>query len=74
MDCSSPQPPESSRAAARPALSKEQEEAVFRAAGRRVVAAVRREPAESTRALLGEAADTPVYGAFVTLRRAGRLR
>jgi AmmeMemoRadiSam system protein B/AmmeMemoRadiSam system protein A len=74
MDCSSPQPPESSADAARPALSKEQEATVFRAAGRRVVAAVRREPAESTRGLLGAAADTPVYGAFVSLKRAGHLR
>ena len=39
-----------------------------------MTAAVRRQPAESTRNLLGQAADTPVYGAFVTLRRAGKLR
>ncbi len=74
MDCSSPQPPESSGHVARPALSKEQEAAIFRAAGRRVTAAVRREPAESSRNLLGEAANTPVYGAFVSLKRAGQLR
>jgi AmmeMemoRadiSam system protein B/AmmeMemoRadiSam system protein A len=48
--------------------------AVFRAAGRRVVAAVRREPAASTRLMLREAADTPVYGAFVSLKRGGLLR
>jgi AmmeMemoRadiSam system protein B/AmmeMemoRadiSam system protein A len=74
MDCSSTQPPESTGEPARPALSKEHEAAIFRAAGRRVVAAVRREQGQSTRRLLGDAADTPVYGAFVTLKRAGRLR
>jgi len=74
MDCASSQPPESSHNASRPALSKEQEATIFRAAGRRVTAAVRGEPAESTRRLLGEAAGTPVYGAFVSLKRAGRLR
>ena len=74
MDCSSSPPPESSGLAPRPTFGKEQEAAIFRAAGRRVTAAVRRQPAESTRNLLGQAADTPVYGAFVTLRRAGKLR
>ena len=74
MDRSSPQPSESSGLAPRPTFGKEQEAAIFRAAGRRVTAAVLRQPAESTRNLLGQAADTPVYGAFVTLRRAGKLR
>ena len=74
MDCSSPQPSESSDLAPRPTFSKEQEAVIFRAAGLRVTAAVRREPAESTRDLLGQAADAPVYGVFVTLRRAGKLR
>ncbi len=74
MDCSSPQPPEAADDTPRPALSKEHEATIFRAAGRRVVAAVRREPAESTRRLLGDVADTPVYGAFVSLKRAGHLR
>ncbi len=74
MDCASSQPPESSGSASRPAFSKEQEATIFRAAGRRVATAVRGEPAESTRRLLGAAASTPVYGAFVSLKRAGRLR
>ena len=74
MDCSSPQPPETSGAAVRPELTKEQQAAVFRAASRRVAAATRREPADSTRTLLGDAADTAVYGAFVSLKRGGRLR
>ncbi len=74
MDCSSPQPPERSDAGLRPELTKEQQAAVFRAASRRVVAATRREPADSTRSLLAEAADATVYGAFVSLKRGGRLR
>lgn len=74
MDCSSAQSSESSGSAKRPAFSKEQEAAILCAAVRRVTAAVRRAPSESTRTLLGDAADTPVYGAFVTLRRAGQLR
>ena len=74
MDCSSPQPPESSGGAPRPVFNKEQEAAIFRAAGRRVTAAVRGEPAEPTRNLLDKVAKTPVYGAFVSLKRAKQLR
>ncbi|MEN6451164.1 MAG: AmmeMemoRadiSam system protein B [Thermoguttaceae bacterium] len=74
MDCSSPQPPERNTGAARPQLTDQQRAAVFRAAGQRVVAVTRRQLADSTRTMLGDAADTPVYGAFVTLRRDGRLR
>jgi AmmeMemoRadiSam system protein B/AmmeMemoRadiSam system protein A len=71
MDCSSSQ---STKAGGRPELTAEQEAAVFRAACRRVAAAVRGEPAESSRHALGEIAALPVYGAFVTLRREGQLR
>jgi AmmeMemoRadiSam system protein B/AmmeMemoRadiSam system protein A len=74
MDCSTDGPAEWSEADERPELTPEQEAAIFRAACRRVAAAVRSERADSTRRLLDEAADTPVYGAFVTLRRDGRLR
>ena len=74
MDCSSPQPPESSDDAPRPAFSKEQESRIFRAAGRRVIAAVRGQPTQSMCVSLGETGDTPVYGAFVSLKRAGQLR
>ncbi len=74
MDCSSSQPAEPAGGAPRPVFSTEQEATIFRAAGHRVTAAVRRKPAESTRRLLGAAAATPVYGAFVSLKRAGRLR
>jgi AmmeMemoRadiSam system protein B/AmmeMemoRadiSam system protein A len=74
MDCSSSQPPEASNASARPELTREQQTLVFQAACRRVTAAVHRQRGQSTRETLGEAAETPVYGAFVTLRRAGRLR
>lgn len=61
-------------AAHRPLLSREQEEAVFQAAGRRVVAAVRGQAPERLDAVLGEAAGVPLVGAFVTLKRAGQLR
>ncbi len=74
MDCSAVEPGDSSSAEGRPELTREQEAAVFRAACRRVAAAVRSQRADSTRQLLGAAADTPVYGTFVTLRRDGRLR
>ena len=75
MDCSSLRTGRNPRRPARGRCSStEQEATIFHAAGRRVTAAVRRQPAESTRRLLGEAADTPVYGAFVSLKRAGRLR
>ena len=74
MDCSSAEPPKSPRSTARPELTERQEALIFSAACRRVAAAVRREQAESSRQLLGETAETSVYGAFVTLRREGRLR
>jgi len=74
MDSSSPQPSETPNRAGRPEFTKEQEATVLLAACRRVTAAVRRDRAESTGTLLGEIAKTPVYGAFVTLKREGRLR
>jgi AmmeMemoRadiSam system protein B/AmmeMemoRadiSam system protein A len=74
MDSSPSQPSGASSRGARPEFTKEQEATVLLAACRRVTAAVRRERAESTRQLLGDAAKTPVYGAFVTLRREGQLR
>jgi AmmeMemoRadiSam system protein B/AmmeMemoRadiSam system protein A len=67
-------PPETAGHSAEPTLTPEQESAVFQAACRRVTAAVRREAADSTGRSLGDVANTPVYGAFVTLRRAGQLR
>ncbi len=74
MDSSSPQSSDMPNAAARPEFTKEQEAAVLLAACRRVTATVRRERAESTGHLLGDIAKTHVYGAFVTLKREGRLR
>ena len=65
---------DSSELAPRPTFSPEEKMMIFRAATRRVVQAVRRESPESTRRMLGEIAYTPVYGAFVTLRRRGKLR
>jgi AmmeMemoRadiSam system radical SAM enzyme/AmmeMemoRadiSam system protein A len=58
----------------RPALSAQQEESILRAAGRRVAATVRSLIPEPMDAMLAEAADTPVYGAFVSLKRGGQLR
>jgi AmmeMemoRadiSam system radical SAM enzyme/AmmeMemoRadiSam system protein B/AmmeMemoRadiSam system protein A len=61
--------------AARPALNPDQEQRVFRAAGCRVAAAVRCEAmARPVDRILGDVAATPVYGAFVSLKRAGQLR
>ncbi len=70
---SSSRPPQSS-GPTRPEFTKDQDVALLAAACRRVVAAVRGESAESSRRELGEIADLPVYGSFVTLRREGRLR
>lgn len=58
----------------RPPLSVEQEELVFRAAGRRVAATVKSEIPEPMDAMLADAAGAPVYGAFVSLKRGGQLR
>ncbi|MBN2023794.1 MAG: AmmeMemoRadiSam system radical SAM enzyme [Pirellulales bacterium] len=56
----------------RPALTPEQENAVFQAAGRRVAAAVGAGTAPAR--LSGELAHQPLLGAFVSLKRAGQLR
>jgi AmmeMemoRadiSam system protein B/AmmeMemoRadiSam system protein A len=74
MDNSSPESPQTSGSAGRPEFTKEQEATILSAACRRVTSAVRRQKAESTSRLLGDVAETHVYGAFVTLRREGRLR
>ena len=74
MDSSSPQPSETPGPAGGRSSRKEQEATVLLAACRRVTAAVRRQRAESTGELLGDIAETHVYGAFVTLRRDGQLR
>jgi AmmeMemoRadiSam system radical SAM enzyme/AmmeMemoRadiSam system protein B/AmmeMemoRadiSam system protein A len=58
----------------RPALGAEQEELIFLAAGRRVAAAVKAQTPEAMESMLAGAAHTPVYGAFVSLKRGGQLR
>lgn len=58
----------------RPTLSSDQEHRVFQAAGRRVAAAVQGQGAPRLKELLAEAAETIVYGAFVSLKRGGQLR
>jgi AmmeMemoRadiSam system protein B/AmmeMemoRadiSam system protein A len=59
---------------AKPKLSAEEEQRVFRAAGRRVASAVEMSRPERFEYTLAEAADLPVYGAFVSLKREGQLR
>lgn len=61
-------------ASARPDLAPEDEHRLFQAAGRRVAAAVCDFPPERLDAVLGDAANKPVLGAFVSLKRAGQLR
>ena len=47
---------------------------MFRAAGLEVVATVRSQPmAQPPDVLLGPVATTPVYGAFVSLKRGGQV-
>jgi AmmeMemoRadiSam system radical SAM enzyme/AmmeMemoRadiSam system protein B/AmmeMemoRadiSam system protein A len=59
---------------ARPELSTEQEQRIFRAAGQRVAAAVRGRSGPRLADVLADATGTPVYGAFVSLKRSGQLR
>ena len=58
----------------RPQLTQEQEERVFRAAAQRVAAAVRSQPAQLLDEVLLDVAEVPVFGSFVSLKRAGQLR
>jgi AmmeMemoRadiSam system protein B/AmmeMemoRadiSam system protein A len=59
---------------ARPKLSAEEEQRLFQAIGRRVAAVVQMSRPEQFEQTLAEAADLPVYGAFVSLKREGQLR
>ena len=59
---------------AKPKLSAEEEERLFRATGRRVAAVVQMSRPEQFEQTLAESADLPVYGAFVSLKREGQLR
>ena len=61
-------------ATTRPTLTPEQETQIFRATGRRLAAVAQHQTPDSIAAALGEAATMPVYGAFVSLKRAGQLR
>lgn len=67
-------PRKKAEALKKPLLTEEQDRIVFLAACRRVVAAVQGTSPPSMAEMLGDAAKTPVYGAFVTLKRAGQLR
>jgi AmmeMemoRadiSam system radical SAM enzyme/AmmeMemoRadiSam system protein B/AmmeMemoRadiSam system protein A len=74
----SDQPPATSTAvtaaSAKPQLTKRQEQLVFQAACRRVIAAVAGSPPERLDQVLEEIAALPLLGAFVTLKRSGQLR
>ncbi len=59
---------------ARPELTEQQEDAIFQAAGRRVATAVRAQRPESIESALGQIAQTPLYGSFVSLKSGGQLR
>jgi AmmeMemoRadiSam system radical SAM enzyme/AmmeMemoRadiSam system protein B/AmmeMemoRadiSam system protein A len=61
-------------AGGRPQLTKEQEDLVFQAAGRRVIAAVHNRPPEQLEQVLADLAKQPLLGAFVSLKRSGQLR
>ena len=67
-------PPQRGGSVARPALTAQQERQIFLAASSRVATAVRNEPPPAMDELLGDTAQTPIYGAFVSLKRAGQLR
>ncbi len=58
----------------RPEFSPEQQRQILLAAAERVRATVLGRPAGAPRDFLAEIAETPLYGAFVSLKRAGRLR
>jgi AmmeMemoRadiSam system radical SAM enzyme/AmmeMemoRadiSam system protein B/AmmeMemoRadiSam system protein A len=66
--------PPATDAGPRPVLDDEQQHRVFRAAAQRVVAAVQRQSCPAAAAVLGDIADTPVYGVFVSLKRGAQLR
>jgi len=58
----------------RPQLNEEQEQRIFRAAVQRVATATRHERPAEIKPMLAELAGVPLYGAFVSLKRAGQLR
>jgi len=58
----------------RPQLTEQQEDLVFQAAGRRVIAAVYDRPPEQLEQVLADLAETPLLGVFVSLKRSGQLR
>lgn len=60
--------------ASRPELNPNQEQQVLRAAGACVAATVQSKPCRPMAELLASAAEIPVFGAFVTLKRSGQLR
>jgi AmmeMemoRadiSam system protein B/AmmeMemoRadiSam system protein A len=74
MATSPPDPQAKPAPPARPQLTRDDEDLVLRVAARRVVAAVKNQPAERLEDALGELGRQPVLGAFVSLKRGGQLR
>jgi AmmeMemoRadiSam system protein B/uncharacterized protein (TIGR00296 family) len=58
----------------KPSLSSSDEQRIFRAAATRVAAAVIETPVGFAELNLGDLAQTPLYGVFVSLKHDGRLR
>ncbi len=57
-----------------PVLTEQQQQQVFRAAGRCVADSVQSRRGPDAAAALGPIAELPVYGSFVSLKRGGQLR
>jgi AmmeMemoRadiSam system protein B/AmmeMemoRadiSam system protein A len=74
--CASPKnrSSKSTSSGTRPALTAEAEQRLFQATGRRVAAMVQILPQERFDSTLTDIADLPVFGAFVSLKREGKLR
>ncbi|MHC4402428.1 MAG: AmmeMemoRadiSam system protein B [Planctomycetota bacterium] len=58
----------------RPELTPQEEALIFQTAARRVAAAVHAQPPDQLQEVLAEVGGKPVLGAFVSLKRAGKLR
>ncbi|MFH1267088.1 MAG: AmmeMemoRadiSam system protein B [Planctomycetota bacterium] len=75
MQSERPEPSEPKRVVPdRPELTGDEEQLVLQTAARRVTAAVKSLPSERLDEVLADVGAKPVWGAFVSLKRAGQLR
>ena len=74
MDTEPNRPKDSETSPGQPELSPAERQRVFRAAARRVAATVLGTQPESIERVLADVAGRPLLGAFVSLKRGGRLR